>query len=57
MKKIIFCVLLSALYGCAAGERPELNNMPVDQLDSQTCLSELSDVNSDCAHSVEPQLN
>jgi hypothetical protein len=57
MKKLIFYVLLCAISGCSVGDRPELGNTPSEPLDTQTCMGDLSDPNSDCAHSVTPQFN
>ncbi|CND84530.1 hypothetical protein QVN42_01695 [Yersinia nurmii] len=57
MNKFIFCVFLCALSGCSGGDRSELGKAPAESLDAQTCMDDISDANSDCAHSVEPKFN
>ncbi|CAM3401384.1 MULTISPECIES: hypothetical protein [Yersinia] len=57
MNKFIFCVFLCALSGCSGDDRSEWGKAPAEPLDAQTCMDDISDANSDCAHSVDPKFN
>lgn len=57
MNKLIVYVFVCVLSGCVTNNRAKRDNSTVKPMDTLSCINDLNAANSDCVHSVEPQLN
>ncbi len=57
MKKLLILLIIFAASACTGGPSPSSGMAPGQNLDSQTCMNDTVDANSNCGHSVAPQFN
>lgn len=57
MKKLLILMIVFAASACSGGPSSSSGMASGPALDSQTCMNDTSDANSNCGHSVAPQFN